>query len=117
MSTSAIRLNERFLFIKDDELREFIKSFALHIPDELGHRTTWLENICASWMDTHETLPPGLRDININDALIEGKQLTWLIDHIGVIAAEKIPSSEYSTAASHIAQRVLTDIFQKKTES
>lgn len=72
MSQSAIRYRGRVAYIQDGDLREFLKLLAFRLgdaPSELKSSLNWLPAVVDVWMDDHEVLPPGLRDIDLDEAL------------------------------------------------
>lgn len=71
MTTSAVRLGDAVVFIRDSDLRELIKAVAFYLPDKagMGSGLEWLVQACASWIDDHENMPPGLRDIELDEWL------------------------------------------------
>ncbi|ROU07770.1 hypothetical protein [Lysobacter enzymogenes] len=73
MTTSAIRFNGHSVFVADAELREWIKALAWSLPSfvsgEAGSDGAWLLQACNEWINDHENLPPGLRDIELDEVL------------------------------------------------
>lgn len=72
MATSAVTFEGRHAFINDASLYELIKAIAFNLKSRVdeGSEHNWLILACCSWMDEYETMPPGLRDIDLDRWLI-----------------------------------------------
>lgn len=77
MTNSAIRHGANALYLDDAVLRELLKALAFHAPALIAgpaHRAdAWLV-ACAGWIDEHENLPPGLRDIDLDQTLTSSEK-------------------------------------------
>jgi hypothetical protein len=71
MSQSAIRYKGHSTYIKDEDLREFLKLLSFHLEDVMRDQNdlNWIADAIREWMDDHEGLPPGLRDIELDDVI------------------------------------------------
>lgn len=104
MTTSAIRFNKQSIFVKDPELREFIKALAYHLPDfarDNAVTADWLVEVCAVWMDEHENMPPGLRDIELDEVLTTQERLAGLADYLNWLKKVTPASHTYDAQTAH----------------
>lgn len=112
MTTSALRFRGESLFVEDRELREFLKAVAYHLQDYPPHDSAtadWLMEACASWMDTHEDFPPGLRDLELDEVLTTPARLTGFADYLCWLERSAPPNHAYDAeTARRVLQRLLT---------
>jgi hypothetical protein len=117
MSQSAIGYKDHVAYIKDEDLREFLKFLSFHLEDGLRDRNglNWIADAIRGWMDDHEGLPPGLRDIEL-DEVITGPDRVDDFSHFldGML---KLPIGEgpYDKArAALVVERVLSKLNSNK---
>lgn len=111
MTTSALRFRGEALHVEDGELRELLKAVAYHLPDHAHDNpatAVWLVEACASWMDTHEDFPPGLRDLELDDVLTTPERLTGLGDYLGWLTRHVPPGHAYDArAVRRVVERIV----------
>jgi len=108
VTTSAIRYGDGVIFIKDSELREFLKAIAVDLsarPD-----IAWLIEVCNSWMDDHENLPPGLRDIELDDSLTDDAKKSSFRNYLSVLLTAESGAEIYDLK---VARGVIEKILSK----
>jgi hypothetical protein len=112
MTTSALRFRGESLYVEDPELREFLKAVAYHLQDYPPHDSAtvdWLVEACASWMDTHEDFPPGLRDLELDEVLTTPERLEGFGDYLSWLQRITPPSDTYDAQTAHrVMERVLS---------
>lgn len=113
MTTSALRFRGESLYVEDRELRELLKAVAYHLQDYPPHDSAtvgWLVEACASWMDTHEDFPPGLRDLELDEVLTTPERLTGFADYLRWLERSAPPNHAYD---AETARRVLLRLLTK----
>ncbi|QQP96832.1 hypothetical protein [Lysobacter enzymogenes] len=116
MTHSAIRYGANDLYLNDATLRELLKALAWHLPARLAESANgideWLVVACDRWIDGHENLPPGLRDIELDAALTSlqraqsfARYLAWVRDRDGDGAYDE---AAVRAAIDAIVARLLT---------
>ena len=77
MTTSAVRFGDAVAFVKDSDLRELVKAVAFYLPEkiEMDTKFGWLVEACASWIEDHENMPPGLKDIELDEWLVTSERV------------------------------------------
>jgi hypothetical protein len=114
MSQSAIRYRDGAAYIKDEDLREFLKLLSFHLGDALHDQKdsfNWIAVAVTGWMNDHEELPPGLRDIELDEVLNEPNMKNVFTCYLDGLL--KLPAGEgpYDKArAALVVERVLRDL-------
>lgn len=74
MSNSAIRYKGKTRYIGDKELGAVLsaisKDLSGKLSNELG-KWEWLAAACEAWWDDYENMPPGLKDVELDDYLTD----------------------------------------------
>jgi len=71
MATSAIRYAGGEIYIRDNELGDWIQAITTQFQKYItnGQDIEWLLVACNDWCDVYENLPPGLKDIELDEVL------------------------------------------------
>ncbi|MGI9278034.1 MAG: hypothetical protein ACR2PX_00130 [Endozoicomonas sp.] len=80
MATSAVRFSGNHVFIKDSDLENWLQAITVQFQEliESGEDVEWLLVSCKKWCDIYENLPPGLKDIELDEVLRdEGRKLLF----------------------------------------
>ncbi|MCG8581079.1 MAG: hypothetical protein MI866_14260 [Bacteroidales bacterium] len=80
MATSAVRFSGNDVFIADSDLGDWLQAVTVQFKQliENGEDVELLLEACHEWCDTYENLPPGLKDIELDEVLRdEGKKLLF----------------------------------------
>lgn len=80
MATSAMRFSGNNVFIKDSDLGDWIQAITAQFQELItsGEDVEWLLLSCNEWCDIYENLPPGLKDIELDEVLrIESRRLLF----------------------------------------
>lgn len=80
MATSAVRFSGNNVFVKDSDLGDWIQALTVQFQEliESGEDIEWLLVSCNEWCDIYENLPPGLKDIELDEVLSdEGRKLLF----------------------------------------
>lgn len=114
MSQSAIRYKGHAAYIKDEDLREFLKLLSFHLGDALRDQkndSNWLAIAIMGWMDDHEDLPPGLRDIELDEVLADAEKIDVFIYFLNNLLKLPIDDGPYNrTRAVLVVSRVLSEL-------
>lgn len=113
MTQSAIRFKSRVAYVADEDLREFLKLLSFHLDDVLRKRNdlSWVVNITSGWMDDHESLPPGLRDIELDAALTSPDRVDAFIQLITGLLDASIGLGPYDKARARlVVERVVREL-------
>lgn len=109
MAISAIRFNGHSVFVADAELREWIKAIAWSLPSfvsgEAGSDGEWLLLACDEWINDHENLPPGSRDIELDELLSTPERIADFRSYL-----LSLPDSEGHGYDARIARSVLSKV-------
>lgn len=117
MATSAIRFGDNSIFVRDSELREFIKAVACKLSAEAASKAKdidWLIGVCACWVDDHENMPPGLRDIELDDALATAGRMSSFKDYLNCLATAESADEAYDAeVARAVVIKILTELLPR----
>ncbi|WP_236207910.1 hypothetical protein [Pseudomonas tohonis] len=97
MATSAMSLEGKVLFVRDAALREFIKAVVFHLPERIisNPEVSWLTQACFTWIDDHENMPPGLKDIEFDGWLLGLQRKKAFREYLQWLKFLPPPSAEY----------------------
>lgn len=105
MTTSAIRLDSGVVFVKDADLREFIKGVAIGLSTRSD--LFWLVDACDNWVSDHEDMPPGLRDIELDDLLVDTSKRLIFREFLESLAGCDLENDIYDKQAfAMVAERI-----------
>lgn len=113
MTTSAIRFHDKSIDVRDPDLRELLKAIAFHLPAyarENAATTDWLVEACAGWLDAHEASPPGLRDLELDEALTTPERLTGMAEYLTWLTQLARPGDAYDAP---VARRVIASVLME----
>lgn len=117
MPQSAIRYKGHAAYIKDEDLREFLKFLSFHLEDALrdGNGLNWIADATRGWMDDHEGLPPGLRDIEL-DEVVTGPDRADVLSHFldGLLKPPMGEGPYDKVRAALVVERVLSELSSTK---
>lgn len=109
MTTSAIRYGDGVIFIKDSELREFLKAITVNLS--ACSDVVWLIEVCNGWMDDHENLPPGLRDIELDDALTDAARKSSFRNYLSALMTAESDEEAYDLkVACGVIERIISKL-------
>src|SRR5688500_17162910 len=110
MATSSIRFKDLDVFIKDNYLGEIIKIITSGVNDLISERhkdAEWLLEACGRWSDDYENMPPGLKDIELDEWLISNERLT-----IFKLLIEKIYINFLNNTGNKVMEKELKKILE-----
>ena len=114
MSQSAIRYKGHSTYVKDEDLREFLKFLSFHLADTLRDQQnglSWIADAIMVWMDDHEGLPPGLRDIELDEILAHADKVDAFSYFLNELLKPPIGEGPYNKVrAALVVKRVLSDL-------
>jgi hypothetical protein len=113
MATSAVRFSGNNVFIKDSDLGDWLQAVTVKFKEliESGEDVEWLLESCHEWCDTYENLPPGLKDIELDEILRdEGKKL--LFERL-LVSMESLDFGEGFdlVVAKEVSEKILKGLF------
>lgn len=118
MSQSAIRFKSHTVYVKDEDLREFLKFLSFHVADSLRDqqdKSSWIAGAIAGWMDDHEGLPPGLRDIELDETLANADKVDAFSYFLAGLLNPPMGEGPYDKVrAVFVVKRVLNELKTKK---
>lgn len=97
MATSAIGFEGEVMFVRDTALREFIKAVVFHLPEKIINNPEmgWLAQACFTWVDDHENMPPGLKDIELDEWLSVPQRKKAFREYLQWLKFAPPPGAEY----------------------
>jgi hypothetical protein len=114
MSQSAIRYNGHTAYVKDEDLREFLKLLSFHLADVLRdqqNESNWIATAIMGWMEDHEGLPPGLRDIELDEVLADAGKVDTFSCFLTGLLKPTIGDGPYDKVrAVLVVKRVLSEL-------
>ena len=113
MATSAVRFSGNDVFVRDSDLGDWIQAVTVQFQEliESSEDVEWLLISCNEWCDIYENLPPGLKDIELDEILRgEGRKLLFksLLE-----STERLKSGEGFDleVAKEVSRRILKGLF------
>lgn len=84
MATSGIHFGEGVVLVRDWDISQFIRAVAIHCEEYLKRESTagWLLDACLAWMDDFDSSAPGVRDMELDEALAEIQRKTMFVDYL-----------------------------------
>ena len=70
----------------------------------------WLVEACAGWLDAHEASPPGLRDLELDEALTTPERLTGMAEYLTWLTQLARPGDAYDAP---VARRVIASVLME----
>jgi hypothetical protein len=98
MATSAIRFGTRSIYIRDSELGEVLKALTFSLPEAVrlqSPRLDWLVEALKEWCTDYEELPPGLKDVELDDCLTDDTRIDSFKGYVKEIIATAPPVGIY----------------------
>ncbi|REG13067.1 hypothetical protein DES44_4443 [Roseateles depolymerans] len=88
MPQSAIRYAGRSAYVKDEKLRGLLGLICLHLQDVVTKPDDikWITNALMDWVNDHESMPPGLRDIELDGVLTESSRVDFFVQLLNCIS-------------------------------
>lgn len=107
MPQSAIRYAGRSAYVKDEKLRGFLCLICLHLQDVVTKPddVEWITYALMDWVDDHESLPPGLRDIELDEVLTESSRVDCFVQVLNCVSM--LPPRECGACDKETIDRIV----------
>lgn len=96
MATSGIHFGERVVFVRDWDIAQLIRAIGIECEECLRIESSagWILGTCLAWMDDFDASVPGVRDLELDEALSAGKKKSIFVDYLHWLKMRE-PSEEY----------------------
>ncbi|AXQ30454.1 hypothetical protein D0B54_18000 [Solimonas sp. K1W22B-7] len=119
MTTSAIYFGGGAAFVRDPDIRELLKAIGLNFMAYMegpGAAIDWLPEVCKAWMDDHENSAPGLRDIELEEALTTPERKAGFVAYLHWLLLRVPPDNMYDMKIASAAIDRILALLSEATE-
>jgi hypothetical protein len=117
MATSSIRYGLNDVFVKDHELNDWIKAITDQFDQLIasGKDIEWLLKECNRWCEIYENYPPGLKDIEFDDALAVDSEnrKDEIVNVLNSVLNQSTTNNYDLEIAKNICSKILNELFHK----
>ncbi|WP_143129216.1 hypothetical protein [Variovorax sp. PDC80] len=118
MATSAIRFGLIYVHVRDSRLGELLKAIAYWMPVEIstdGRNLEWLAHAIGAWCEDYENMPPGLKDVELDQWLSDGAREQTFLQYLRHVASRDAPPNTYdANVVRNEIERVLKVLWPEK---
>jgi hypothetical protein len=113
MATSAVRFSGNDVFIKDSELGDWIQAITVQFEEmiERDEDVEWLLVSCNEWCDIYENLPPGLKDIELDNVLSDEDRKLLFKQLLESTKSLESGDGFDLVAAKRVSKKILKELF------
>lgn len=96
MATSGIHFGERVVFVRDWDIAQLIRAIGIECEEYLRIESSagWILGACLAWIDDFDASAPGVRDLELDEALSGEKNKSIFVDYLRWLKM-RAPGEEY----------------------
>lgn len=113
MAASAVRFSGNEIYVQDTDLGDWIQALTVQFQEfiETGEDIEWLLLACSNWCDIYENLPPGLKDIELDEMLRDERRKLLFVRLLTATKTLTTGEGFDLGAAKEVSRKVLRELF------